>query len=288
MTSPKKKASKAQKAEGPKSLEEMLAVKPLTPFMLPREIAKGKKPRPYFPATPPLNEEEIELTGRLFRNYLSRVFRAADCGDPEAIRLLIGVAFYTTDALELMARRFPERLRKYSRKHLKWPAFIGKKTILSGHLKPSRAGKKGGNQPLNTWLVDQLELSKDCPLGHNWQPQSPATQTAFCMLEWLGINQASLRLPPLHSRTRDLWFERGWETLLENTGGKPEGHEYLHQIGFQQGRTKYRRQVGYSAGQTRHERERFKIGSNAERGAMRDRIKSSLKQSFETLTQHYC
>jgi hypothetical protein len=219
------------KQSPPKTLEELLRKKPLSPFNLPREIPKGKKPRPYFPDSLPLTDYEIEFTGRMFRNFLSRVFRAADCGDPQAIRLLVGTAFYTTEALELIARRNPERLKPLSKKHLKWPAFIGKKAILSGHLKPSRTGKKGGNQPLNAWLVEQLELSKECPLRNNWQPQSPSTQTAFCMLEWLGINQASLRLAPLHSKTKNHWFEKGWEALMDVTNGKPEADVYLRQIG---------------------------------------------------------
>jgi len=272
-TKKRKPVARKQNSHSPKSLEELLKAKPITPFLLPREISKAEKPRPYFPNTPPLKDEEIEFTGRLFRNYLSRVFQAADCGDPEAIRLLIGVAFYTTEALELLARRFPERLKKHSRKHLKWPAFIGKKTILSGHLKPSRAGKKGGNQPLNAWLVEQLELSKDCPLQHNWQPQSPATQTTFFMLEWLCLNASSLRLPPLHSRTQDLWFEKGWEALLVHTDGTPEKDPFLQFIGENQGREKSKRQAVHT--------------NKSIRGNIRDRLKSALKQAFETLTQHY-
>jgi len=275
------------KPSRPKTLEELLRKKPLSPFNLPREMPKGKKPSPYFPNTPPLDDREIEFTGRMFRNYLSRVFIAADCGDPVAVSLLIGTAFYTTEALEVIARRFPELLRKHSRKHLKWPAFIGKKAILSGYQKPSRVGKKGGNQPLNAWLIEQLELSEKCPLRHNWQPQSPSTQTAFCMLEWLGINQASLSLPPLHSKTKNHWFEKGWEALMDVTNGKPEADVYLRQIGFQQGKTKFRNQIGYNVGATSIERKRVNKGATAMEGAIHERIKSSLKQSFETLTQHF-
>ena len=245
----------------------------LSPFLLPREISKSKKPAPYFPGTPPLNAEEVEFTARMFRSFLGRVARASDCGDPEAIRLLIGTAFYATEALELITRRNPERLRPHSRKHLKWPAFIGKKAILSGHQKPSRAGKKGGNQPLNSWLVERLELSKECPLQHNWQPQSPATQTAFFMFEWLGLNSASLGLPPLHSRTRDEWFEKGWEALLTATGGSPEEDPFLRPIGENQGREKSRRQAIRTP--------------RSIKGNIRDRLKSALKQTFQTLTQHY-
>ena len=256
-----------------KSLEELMEVKPLSPFMLPRQMLQGEKPSPYFPDTPPLKDEEIEFTGRIFRNFLSRVFRAAECGDPAAVELLIGSAFYTTEALELIARKFPEHLKKHSRRHLKWPGFIGKKAILSGHLKPSRAGKKGGNQPLNAWLVERLELSKECPLRSNWQPQSAATQTAFFMLEWLCINATPLRLPPLNSKNRDLWFEKGWGALSEATGGKPECDPYLRDIAENQGREKSMRQA-------------IKTPKSIE-GNIRDRLKSSLKQSFKTLTQHF-
>lgn len=197
-----------------------------TPFPIPER----KKARTYpklYPRiwNPPGEYEEMAL---LQKPYVDRLLsRSLEEADPRAVDLLLRMAWGCVAALDTLARERPELLQPLARKLIMWPAFIGKKSALSGE----RKKRKDGKRSLNEWLIDTIELGADSPHKGNWNPYSPATQAAIGMHKWLGENRETLKLPELTQKTVDCWFELGWKALLAATNWHPEKHEYLREIG---------------------------------------------------------
>ena len=206
-----------------------LAAEP-TPFPLVQQRQLKKHP--------PIHDEDMSNdyfweTQVNQRQVINDLKSAAFKGNRQAVNLLIQVAWDSVQALDSLAREWPELLRPAARKQIMWPAFIGKKKALSGEKKGiPKERKKGYVPPLNGWLINTIELGEESPHKGKWSPHSPATTQAIAMFHWLDENKLCLGLPDLTENTKSKWFSTGWDGLLKATNQHPEFNDFLRLIGL--------------------------------------------------------
>jgi hypothetical protein len=165
-----------------------------------------------------LSSKDDEKVRDEIRRRLFQIFHLADNGDKKALTLLVDVAKRAVGGLESIAHRQPHLLRPFARKSSLWPSFIGRKTKALAQWHRTR--------------LRELQIGADNPYAGNWQIDSPATQIAIVMHQWLTLNQWALRLPvPNEAGAAPEWFELGWRALLVRTDGHPEKDDFLKQLG---------------------------------------------------------
>jgi len=191
---------------------------------------------------------------------LADVTLFADGGDAKAVELLATIATDAIQVLRGLAERQPELLRPFARKCACWPDMVA---------------KHPGAKRRNDWLLEELQVGAESADAVNWRVDSPASQQALFLRNWLGINQVALGLPDLTHATRKKWFEAGWKCLLQATDGKPEEGEFLASIG--QHRAKHSEYELHQTVSTK--------GTSA--ANVRDGIKTGLWQAFRTLTKRF-
>lgn len=191
---------------------------------------------------------------------LADVTLFADRGDAKAVELLATIATDAIQVLRGLAERQPELLRPFARKCACWPDMVA---------------KHPGAKRRNDWLLEELQVGAESADAVNWRVDSPASQQALFLRNWLGENQVALGLPDLTHATRKKWFEAGWKCLLQATDGKPEKDKFLAQIG--QHRAKH----------SEHEGQQTHATARTSATNVRDGIKARLWQSFQTLTKRF-
>jgi hypothetical protein len=254
MTTPKKKGQVRAKCTD--SIFEKCS-----PYLLLKQIPKGASLPPDHHTNERLDAVVAHSTHELLTKNLKVVFHLADNGDARAIEIMVRSAFLAAHLLDRLVEKNPTRLHSWSHSEIRWPSFIGKKKVF---------------EQRRERFIEVLELSKTCPLDFKWEPNSPATQSAHQMIEWLERNQIILNLPALSKGTRKTWFEIGWKALLERTGSHPERDPYLRSIGFYQADREWRER-GFTKQTQREDRAQLEV-------IIQRRIKAALFQGFNTLT----
>ena len=213
-----------------------------------------------------LNDDDLIFHARLFQEWYDGLFELVDKGDDKALALIIKGVFTNIEKLENRIERDPVRLHQWSRSEIRWPSFIGRKKAFS-----ERSER----------FIKLLKLSETNPLGHKWNPNSPATQSAHQMIAWLEENQEILKLPPLTAATWEQWFDTGWQGLITATNGKPEKDPYLRKIAAGMAKTKWD-----VRGATRGAPRGTKEDETGKEGIIRYCLRTALKQGVKSLIKN--
>ena len=192
----------------------------------------------------------------LYNSQIKELYGRTMMGDELATAVLVEYASVAIQALEQIARSTPERLHQMSMSHIRWPSFIGIKEF---HTERNRE------------LIKRLKLGDTSPFRHKWNPNTPATHTAYSMLYWLVENQSILQLPPLSKTSVDQWFETGWQGFSENLQNLPEKYLYL-------------RHLHEKAAAKKVERSQEKRNLET---VIRELMKKAVKQGFKSVTNNY-
>jgi hypothetical protein len=242
-----------------------------TPFKIPSDNV-DEVAVPLHPTDERLDPVAASHQSKILNADFKRIFQLADNGDESAIGLLVGTAMVTTEMLGILARKNPKLLHPWSTNQDVWPILIGKKAFIRGEQK-KRPNQKESKPALHDWLIERLRLGENSPLRSGWH-NTPASLAVLYMLQWLEENKDQLKLPRFSAQSSSRWFENGWKALLMVTNGKPEDNMFLRGIGQRQGQTK--------TDQTEVANPTRILESN-----IRDRIKGSMKSSFNTITKFW-
>lgn len=190
------------------------------PLAQKKKAQKNIKPKP---TEPPHWVDEFkkmsvdEATMRLeaFKVEAAYLLDSSMKGDQNAIQLLYRFSEIATRGLAQLNNHNPELLYPISKYTLQWPSFIGNKKTFKAQ---------------NARLVKSIRLGEENPLNHHWNPDSPASFTAYSMFYWLVQNQELLHLPPLNKGTFKVWFEWGWKGFSHQLNGSPEMYPYMREL----------------------------------------------------------
>jgi hypothetical protein len=141
-----------------------------------------------------------------------------DQSEALAAMLLWNEACKLVTELDHMAQNRPELFRLVARKTFWWPGFVSRKRVF---------GAKYDK------LMDKIELGADCPYSpKQWQLGSPTTRTAMELHLYCCSYEKQWQLPPLTTtKNKRLWFERGWNYMVNDLHVVPENHPVLAPLG---------------------------------------------------------
>jgi hypothetical protein len=243
----------------PERFKDCTTYQPISP--LPKTPKKRVAPR--FNG---LNDDDLIFQASLFQEWYDGLFELVDKGDDKALELIIKGVCTNIEKIECRIEKDPVRFHQWSHSEIRWPGFIGKKKVFGERAKR---------------FLELLELSKTSPLRHKWDPNSPATQSAYHLIAWLEENQGTLKLPPLSRDTWEHWFDVGWHGLVTATKGKPEKDPYLRKIAEGMAETKWS-----VRGQSRGTPMGAKEDNSGKEGIIRYRLRTALKQGVRTIVKN--
>jgi hypothetical protein len=133
------------------------------------------------------------------------------------IERLVEKASMYVERLNNITERHPELVIPIARKKIQWPAFIG---------------RKRGFRVENAELMNKIQLGVDSPFSpKQWRVRATSTQTAMKIYELCRTYEKQWQLPPLTKESKRLWFDRGWEYMLNDLGIVPEKDPHLARLG---------------------------------------------------------
>jgi hypothetical protein len=132
-------------------------------------------------------------------------------------------------ALNDIAQKRPELLRLVARQKFYWPSFICRKRAFDRK---------------NAEIMDKIQLGVDCPYSpKQWQISAPTTHTAMTLHLYCKLYEKQWQLPPLTTKkNKRLWFERGWNYMVEDLHVVPENDPVLAPLGESAKRYYYKRE----------------------------------------------
>jgi hypothetical protein len=204
------------------STEEQEILSRCTTFPLAQKKKARKNTRPKI-AEPPywvdefikMGADEADMRLEAFKAEIAFLLDSSMKGDQNAIQLLYRFSEIATRGLEQLINHNPELLHPISKYTLQWPSFIGNKKTFKAK---------------NARLLKSIRLGEESPLNHHWNPESPASFTAYSMLHWLVQNQELLGLPTLNKETLKVWFDWGWRGFSHQLNGSPEKYPHMREL----------------------------------------------------------
>ena len=139
---------------------------------------------------------------------------------PEEFRAAIelwNAACQLVTALHDMAQKRPELLRPIAQQLFFWPGFISRKRAFETD---------------NEKLMEKIELGIGGPYStKQWHMSATSTQLALYLYQLCRMFEKQWQLPALSRKTKQEWFEKAWEYMLDDLHIVPEKDPHLAKLG---------------------------------------------------------
>lgn len=168
-----------------------------------------RQPAPHF-----YTASTIEAALRGLRDH-------AIAGDLNALNWYGYIVSNAVADLSEMARRYPEKVRTWSRSQNTVPVLTGK----------NKSHRVELDNDLEAYDVGAASPYHANPLGGKKAPDFSTLKNriAGALAQHIRLHDPSL--PDLTKRNAKRWAEVGWELILQSTDGKPENHPELKKLG---------------------------------------------------------